>query len=135
MTFHTTKHFAFWNDAPGIYFLVFFILVFSGFFPHVLCLRFVWVFIYTIHQVPLKPNCWPIVRGWLVILDFVFLLFSVWFGLLRGVLLEGHFAVAMSFFFFKFALLTDVFFQLNFSITKIFSLAKGNLFYEICYVT
>lgn len=48
-----------------------------------------------------------------------------------GVLLEGDFSVVMSFFLICISLQYII---SIFSVMKIFALAKGNLFYEICYV-
>lgn len=55
----------------------------------------------------------------------------------RGVLLEEYFALAKMFLFFFFSKLhfpPVYYFNFNFSVTKIFSLVKENVFYVICYV-
>lgn len=56
------------------------------------------------------------------------------FDFLERVLLPGDFAVGNVLF--KNLHFSPIYYtNLNLSVTKIFSLAKGNLFYKICYVT
>lgn len=144
------------SNAPGIHFLLVFILFFCLFvclfvFPtsHICVLfgfsstkftKFQWN---TISG--LLSEFW----GWSVLLGFIVLLFSVWsdclnfywqdhvFDLLERGATWGVFCTGKdvsSFFFSKLHFPPVYYFNFNFSITKIFSLAKENVFYVICYV-
>lgn len=141
---------AFWNDGPNVYFLLFFI--FLGFF----CVFFplpISAFCLTLHllsssysnQTQLLPFCQSPGACWsfwgLCFMCFTWSLigkrfFNIYLIYWRGALPEGDFAVVISFLFKKeFTLFANVIFQLNFNITKVFSLAKQNLFYTFCYIT
>lgn len=86
--------------------------------------------------------------GWSVLLGFIVLLFSVWsdclnfywqdhvFDLLERGATWGVFCTGkdVSFFFSKLHFPPVYYLNFNFSVTKIFSLVKENVFYVICYI-
>lgn len=118
--------------------------MFSSHFPY---LHFVWVYIYSVPHIPIKPNCCNFVRVVGLVGPFgvyvscvlvfyweeVFYIFDLLEGgcYLRGILQRQY----LFFIFKKIALLTNVIFQFNFNITKVFSVAKQNLFYSFCHIT
>lgn len=138
---------AFWNDAPSVYFLLFFIMLdfFCVFFPlpisafclglHLLCSSYS-------NKTQLLPFCQSLGTGWsfwglcfmCFAWPFIGKRFFIYLIYWRGTLPESSFAVAVSFLILKkFTLFTSLIFQLNFNITNVFSLAKQNLFYILLY--
>lgn len=140
---------AFWNDAPSVYFLLFFILlsflcVFFLLSISAFCLCFHLLSSLYSNKIQLLPFCQSLGAGssfgglcfmcfaWSFIGKRFFYVFDL---LEQGITWGGFCSVSIFSFLKKFALLTNILFQLNFNITNVFSLAKQNLFYTICYIT
>lgn len=136
---------ALWNDALSVYFLLFFILLgcFCVFFPlpiSTFCLGLHLFSSSYSNKTQLLPFCqsWGwclffICFAWSFIGKRSFIYLIYWKGVF--VTLVGILQWQCIFFLKKLTLFTNVIFQLNFNITKVFSVAKQNLFDTSCYIT
>lgn len=140
---------ALWNDALSVYFLLFFILLgcFCVFFPlpiSAFCLGLHLFSSSYSNKTQLLPFCQSLGAGWsfwcLFFICFAwsfigkrsFIYLIYW----KGVLPWWGFCSGRVFSFLKkFTLFTNVIFQLNFNLTKVFSVAKQNLFDTSCHIT